>query len=232
LRNFINYGKYNNASLFLRIGENARRKMFACFMDIVKPSANDTVLDIGVTPNNGPVANNFFEKLYPYTRNITMCSIEDASCLEQDFPGAKFVRNYPGQPLPFGNKQFDVVVCWAVIEHVGDYPQQFDFLNELLRVGKRLYLTTPNKLFPIELHTALPFVHWLPRKIHQRILKILGITFYADTKNLNLLTAANLRGMLKSIICTPPPPPPPKIFFQKICGVGKNNFFFFVCKIY
>ena len=203
MENCIDYGKYNSGGFLLWIGEKARRKMFAHFMACVKPSANDYVLDVGVTPNNGLSGNNFFEKLYPYTQNITMCAPEDAAFLEQDFSGAKFVRNIPGKPLPFADKQFDIVVCWAVLEHTGDYPQQFEFLKELLRVGKRLYLTTPNKWFPIEIHTVLPFVHWLPREIHQKILRILGMTFYADTNNLNLLTATNLREMFRSII-TPP----------------------------
>jgi len=199
LENHIDYGKYNSASLFSMVSGNACRKMFAHFMNCVKPSANDTVLDVGVMPDNDFTANNFFEKLYPYTQNITMYSMEDGLFFEHDFPGAKFVRNSSGKPLPFADKKFNVVICWTVLEHVGDYPQQFEFLRELLRVGKRFYLTTPNKWFPIEIHTVLPFVHWLPRKMHQKIIKILGMTFYADTNNLNLLTARNLREMLKSL---------------------------------
>ena len=33
---------------------------------------------------------------------------------------------------------------------------------EALRVGRRVFLTTPNRWFPIEVHTRLPLVHWLP----------------------------------------------------------------------
>jgi len=220
LKNFIDYGKYNNDSLFIRIGDNARRKMFAHFMNCVKPSATDTVLDVGVTPNNGPSGNNFFEKLYPYTQNITMCAPENAAFLEQDFPGAKFVRNIPGKPLPFTDKQFDIVVSWAVLEHTGDHPQQLEFLSELLRVGKRLYLTTPNRWFPVEIHTVLPFVHWFPRKIHQQILRKLGMNFYADTNNLNLLTATNLMEMLRTII--PPLQLFYKIYFHRIFWLPSN----------
>ena len=31
-----------------------------------------------------------------------------------------------------------------------------------------MFLTTPNRWFPIELHTRLPLVHWLPRSASDR----------------------------------------------------------------
>jgi hypothetical protein len=30
-------------------------------------------------------------------------------------------------------------------------------------VAPRVFLSTPNRWFPVETHTLLPFVHWLPR---------------------------------------------------------------------
>ena len=47
-----------------------------------------------------------------------------------------------------------------MIEHV-ENPELF--LNEMLRVAKRIYLTTPNKFFPVEAHTNLLFLHWSDR---------------------------------------------------------------------
>lgn len=218
----IDYGKYNKTGLFLKIGENARRKMFIDFMNRFKPEASNTVLDVGVTPFNLPPANNFFEKLYPYTQNITMCSPEDASCLEKDFPSAKFALSASGKPLPFSDKQFDIVCCFAVIEHVGDYPQQSEFLEELIRVGKRLYLTTPNRWFPVELHTALPLVHWFPRNVHQHILRTIGMGLFAETKNLNLLSAAKLKEMLENMNTREGVFSYYKIYFHRLCGLASN----------
>ncbi len=114
------YGLYTKKmSVTAKISNHVREKMYARFMSFAQPTPKDLVLDVGVTPYN-EFPNNYFEKLYPWTSNITMCSVEDASNLEREFPGSKFVRNEPGKPLPFRNDQFDIVFCNAVLEHVGE----------------------------------------------------------------------------------------------------------------
>ena len=50
----------------------------------------------------------------------------------------------------------------AVIEHVGGRAEQRRFVDESLRVAPRAFVTTPNRWFPVEVHTRLPLVHWLP----------------------------------------------------------------------
>ena len=182
----------------------ARKRMFDRFMALTKPKPTDLVLDLGVTPDCSFPDANFFEKMYPYTDKITMGSIEDASNLEEVFKGAKFVRTTPGKALPFGDKQFDILFCSAVLEHVGDYESQMFFIRECIRVAKKIYLTTPNRWFPIEFHTYLPLVHWLPQKMHQRILRMLSMGFWAKTENLNLLSASKLRNIMSGggTMCT------------------------------
>jgi len=69
-------------------------------------------------------------------------------------------------------------------------------LSECLRVARKIYLTTPNKAFPVEFHTYLPFVHYLPRAAHQKILSALGLDFWANTQNLNLLTKIKLLSLI------------------------------------
>ena len=174
------------------ISHKARKKMYAHFISVMAPTKEDRVLDMGVTPDTSLVESNFFEKMYPYTHNITMSTIEDASALEGLFSGATFVQNQVGEDFPFPDKKFDVLFCSAVLEHVGDDGAQERFVHECIRVAKKVYLTTPNKLFPIEFHTYLPFVHYLPRSMHQKILRGLKMNFWAKTENLNLLTRKKL----------------------------------------
>ncbi|NJK34010.1 MAG: class I SAM-dependent methyltransferase [Oscillatoriales cyanobacterium SM2_2_1] len=87
--------------------------------------------------------------------------VEDHSFLEEEIPEAKFVLA-DGIHLPFAEAAFDSVVSFAFIEYVGDRTAQHDSVQELCRVGKYVCITTPNSWYPIEFHTALPSVHWLP----------------------------------------------------------------------
>lgn len=84
--------------------------------------------------------------------------------------------------LPFPDAYFDIVYCSSVIEHV-TLPKsevwairsgavfnrhaaahQQAFAAELRRVAQAYFVQTPNRLFPIESHTWLPFMGYLPRR--------------------------------------------------------------------
>ena len=199
------------------ISYRARVKMFKHFMSLAQPGETDLVLDVGVTPDTTLPESNFFEKFYPYLRNITMTSVEDAACLKDIFSGAEFVRTEPNEKFPFEDKQFDVLFCSAVLEHVGDYSQQRFFLSECLRVARKIYLTTPNKAFPVEFHTYLPFVHYLPRTKHQKILSALGLDFWASTQNLNLLTKKKLLSLIPEYEARFA-----SIYFNRLLGLPAN----------
>jgi SAM-dependent methyltransferase len=204
-----------------KVSYKARQKMYTHFMKVTSPSENSNLLDIGVTPDTSLPESNFLEKWYPWKHNIVMTSVEDASNLEREFKGTKFVRTIPGASFPFIDKQFDIVFCSAVLEHVGDYPAQTFFIQECLRVGKILYLTTPNKYFPIEMHTYLPLVHLLPRKIDQGILRFFGMDFFSKTENLNLLTSNKIKQLLPNNVFRY------EISYNKTFGL-KSNIILFV----
>jgi hypothetical protein len=76
-----------------------------------------------------------------------------------------------GTSLPFQDRSFDLVFSNSVIEHVGDRGAQARFASEVARVGKRYWVQTPNRYFPIEHHLWTPFVHWLPRVWQSAIVK-------------------------------------------------------------
>jgi hypothetical protein len=52
---------------------------------------------------------------------------------------------------------------------VGDSESQARFARETMRVGRRFWVQTPNRWFPVEQHLLMPLVHWLPRR-WQRVL--------------------------------------------------------------
>lgn len=176
------------SSLLDKIAFFARKQIFEIFMDVTKPLPHETVVDIGVFGGSADPNWNFLEQLYKYPENITAVGIEDASVLETQYPGLKFVKVIPGRPLPFKQSQFDIGFCSATIEHVGSYRNQRFFLEEIIRVSCRAVIITPNRFFPMEVHTRLPFLHWLPQPFFRNILKKMGLEFYSKEENLNLLT--------------------------------------------
>lgn len=178
-----------------KLGDAPRRAMFDYFMETLRPMAAETVLDLGATSLPEP-QENIFELYYPHPEQTTAAGTEDASFLEKRHPGLKFVRIEAGKPLPFPDDAFDVGFSNAVIEHVGSRANQALFLSELIRVSRRCFLTTPNRWYPVELHTRLPLVHWLPASVFRVIIAVLGFEFYSKEENLNLLSARELLALL------------------------------------
>ena len=174
-----------------------RRRMFNFFMEVMQPGPGDMVLDVGVTPDQELPESNFFEDYYPYKTRLVTSSFEDASFLQQKYPGVTFVKTGKSG-LPFKSKSFDIVFCSAVLEHAGTKYDQENLIKELLRVGKSFFVITPNRWFPLEFHTLLPLVHWLPQNMHQRILALMGMSFWARTENLNLLSVNKLSSFFPS----------------------------------
>ena len=99
-----------------------------------------------------------------------------------DVPLPNFAREFPltrtvtasGTDLPFEDDAFDVSFSNAVVEHVGGPDEQRRFVAELCRVAPRVFLSTPNRWFPLETHTLVPFVHWLPRPAADRVFAAFG----------------------------------------------------------
>ena len=93
----------------------------------------------------------------------------------------------------------DLVISNATIEHVGSVLNQKKMIENIIKLTKKIFvITTPNKYYPIELHTKIPLLHWFPKSIYRKILKILGMSFYAHEENLNLLSVSELKKMINN----------------------------------
>ncbi|MHB8241836.1 MAG: class I SAM-dependent methyltransferase [Solirubrobacteraceae bacterium] len=82
------------------------------------------------------------------------------------YPGP-FVQADAAEHLPFADKEFDLVYCSSVIEHVPP-ARRAAFAKEVRRVGRATFVQTPAFSFPLEPHALLPFAHWLPPTIRRR----------------------------------------------------------------
>ena len=158
-----------------------------------------TVLDVGVTADRKCGFTNFFEAMFPHPDRITAFSDQDASWMCGEWPGLKFVRG-DARKMPFPDNSFDFVFSSAVIEHVGSRDCQLAFLRECFRVARKwVFVTTPNRWFPVEMHTTLPLLHWLPMRWHRKIIRSLGFEALSREENLNLLDEKSLRRLLAQI---------------------------------
>lgn len=93
----------------------------------------------------------------------------------------------------------DVVISNATIEHVGSDQQQLQMLKNIIKLTKKIFIVvTPNRLHPIEFHSKIPFIHWLPKKTHRRILSIIGMSYLSKEENMNLLKTSSLVNLMKN----------------------------------
>ena len=192
-----------------------RRKMFDLFMREFTPGPDATVLDIGVTSDTTFRESNYFEKLYPHPHRITCVGTEDGSHLMHQFPGLRYQQVSAGSSLPFRDREFDIVFSNAVIEHTGSRRQQAAFAREACRVGKAFFITTPCRWFPFEHHTGLPFLHYLPPALFRAVLRRTRYRFWAEEKNLNILTASAFAALFPEEVN-------PVVRVVRLAGIASN----------
>jgi SAM-dependent methyltransferase len=172
-----------------------RRRKWRLFQETAASAfVGGRVLDVGYSNQEYSPVNNFIEKHFPHPERLTALGVEPHDEFSARYPEVEAVR-YDGGRFPFEDGDFDVVWSNAVIEHVGGAGAQVDFLREVRRVGRSAFLTTPNRHFPIEVHTRTPFLHYLPKNAFDRYLRATGRAWAAGGY-MRLLGASELRRML------------------------------------
>src|SRR5947209_805860 len=136
------------ARLASPLAARARRRRHERFFGALALPAGARILDVGC----GVLG---LRALEP-DRDITGVDIAD----EPAYPGP-FVRADAAAGLPFADREYDLVYCSSVIEHVAPRRREA-FAAELRRVGRGWFVQTPAVGFPIEPHSLLPGAHWLP----------------------------------------------------------------------
>jgi SAM-dependent methyltransferase len=178
------------------ISLRSRERKLRLFLEELRPTADTTVLDVGADElgfgeGDGCATMNFFEELYPWPERITALGLHDGAGFRARYPRIPYVQG-DACSLPFEDGAFDIVFSNAVIEHVGGRDRQRQFVSEAIRVGRRVFITTPNRRFPIEVHTRLPLVHWLPDAVSHRVYDVIGREIGAEVDLLTRRSFAQL----------------------------------------
>jgi SAM-dependent methyltransferase len=186
------------------ISLRSRRRKLALFLELMRPDATTTVLDVGVDEvslgdpggQSGCTTHNFLEERYAWPERITALGLHDGARFRKRYPRIAYVQG-DACALPFADGSFDVVHSNAVIEHVGGRERQKAFVREALRVGRHVFITTPNRWFPVEVHTRLPLVHWLPEAAAGRTYDAVGKSWARDN---HLLGPRDLRSLFPGAV--------------------------------
>jgi hypothetical protein len=178
------------------ISSRSRGRKLRLFLDELRPGPETTVLDVGADElafgeGDGCTTLNYFEEHYPWPERITALGLQDGAAFRARYPHIAYVQG-DACALPFPDGTFDIVHSNAVIEHVGGRDRQRIMVSEALRVARRAFVTTPNRRFPIEVHTRLPLVHWLPDGVAHRAYDAVGKPF---AKDIELLSKRDLESL-------------------------------------
>jgi hypothetical protein len=186
----------NHFNFIDRIVKKKRQEM----LDIINKKLRDIkihdALDIGTTNDSKLSSSNFFCRMFdkiPKHKSISNQKINNSRferCLKKSI-----TSNFSKKAINI--LKSDLVISSAVIEHVGNFKNQTNKVRNMINLSKKyIMITTPNRFFPIEVHTKLPLIHWLPKKMFRKILLFLRMDYFAHEKNLNLLDISELKKIL------------------------------------
>jgi ubiquinone/menaquinone biosynthesis C-methylase UbiE len=186
LKNFFDFIVYHH-----------RKKMYNSIFSDLDSSLNHKILDIGSTSDTGKSSNAFL-CFFPKNKIVSVSDQTIKTETKLKFPNVEFVLG-DALSLNLSDNEFDIVFSNAVLEHVGKNENIKTFILEAYRVSRRdVILITPNRWFPLETHTKIMFLHWLPKKVFRNFIRLIGMNFLSKEENLNLLSSGDLRRIVSS----------------------------------
>jgi hypothetical protein len=118
-----------------------------------------------------------------------------------------------GTKLQYADGEFGTVFSSSTVEHV---PKELQpaFAAEIRRVGRRYFVQTPNRYFPIEPHYQFPLFQFLPHRVQKALNNrfSLGWRPRGQWEEVNLLSARDLRQLF----------PDAEIHRERVFGLTKS----------
>ena len=186
-------------SFFEKIALKKRIEMTNVIKEFLNEKSIKDILDVGSTEDDDNVSSNYIVKNIGKFKEYKSISNQ---VIRSNFFTHKLTKsiteNFSDEEIQnFGS---DLVISNATIEHVGSFENQIKMCENIIKLSKKYFIiNTPSRYHPLEFHTKLPFLHWLPKKIYRIILNFLGLKFFADEKNLNLLSENDLIYIMKKL---------------------------------
>jgi len=189
----------NHYKFFENLIVKKRLEISNLINNILKKITVENILDVGTTENKSYYSSNIVVK------NLNVkCEYKSLSnqIILDNFFKIKIKKSIVSK---FSYKEIkdyscDVVISNATIEHVGSRIKQKLMIHNIAKLTKKIFIiSTPNKNFPIEFHTKIPIIHLFPKKIYSFVLRKIGLEFFANINNLNLLSYKNLKNLSKGI---------------------------------
>ena len=189
----------NHNSFFEKILIKKRKEILSQIKDFLRNKEIVDVLDVGTTEDDRNSSSNYLIKNLGNFKNYKSISDQQISTVFFSKTLKKSITDDFNQN-EIESFQSDLVISNATIEHVGNFDDQIQMCKNIINLSKKYFvITTPNRFHPIEFHTKTPLIHWLPKKLHRRILKLMGLNFFSEEKNLNLLSEFDLKFIMKKL---------------------------------
>ena len=188
----------NHLKIFDKIITKKRSEIVDIINNQIILNNINEVLDIGTTNDTKNKSSNFIVKNLKNIKNFN--SISD-QLITSSFFKKKLQKSITEDFSEYEIENFksDLVISNATIEHVGKYDNQKTMFDNMIKLSKKMIIiSTPYRYHPLEFHTKIPLIHWLPKNIHRKILKNIGLTFFSKEENLNLLSKSDFNNFLES----------------------------------
>ncbi|HEY6830057.1 MAG TPA: methyltransferase domain-containing protein [Gemmatimonadaceae bacterium] len=168
---------------------NLRQRRYELFLELCRVDPHEPILDVGA---GGGDALERFNRTNPIVA-VDLSPKVDGTYL--DAPNVT-VEVGDGTALRFADEEFPVVFSNSVLEHI-PRDMQLAFASEVRRVGRRYFVQTPNRYFPIEPHYQVPLFQFLPKRTQRWLNRhfTLGWRTKGHWEDVTLLSARDLHAL-------------------------------------
>jgi hypothetical protein len=175
-----------------------RIKIVKIIHNYLKDEKLNSILDVGTTNDKNKSSNILIKKLKFFNEYKSISNQRITDNFFKKKITKSITENLSKKEIQ--NLKSDVVLSNATIEHTGSTKKQIKMCENIIKLSKKYFIIiTPNRLHPLEFHTKIPLIHWMPKKLHRKILNFFKFDFLSKEQNLNLLTKNDLIDFMEKL---------------------------------